>query len=595
MKKLFSNAAKSFTLLKRFNSEGLFEYKAKFYGMWFMHAGVAVLLILPPLIIKDFIDNGILKSDTRKVWFSAFVLLAIFIALAIVDFFRHYWGHIIAQKLTYKLRNNLYWHFQKLSFSFHDDTKVGELISRLIDDLNRGQEVLYHAPQIWIQNGVMILVTAGVLFYLNPPLAGICITIVAMIGIAAYFISRKMFGAERKVRKKKASLSARAEESLSGIRIVQSFVREMYEMDKFEQENKAHYFSRIKAVYWWSYLFPVSIVILAIAMTVAIGIGGSQAITNPEIMTVGTLTAFVMYLQRLMFPLITIFLINEQVIQFMTGVERYFKFLDIQPTIKDKPNPVNLSKAKGDVEFHDVWFGYEKESYVLKGINLKAAAKQTIALVGPSGTGKTTLTRLVPRFYEPKKGSVKIDGVDVRDLSIHSLRANIGIVMQDDYLFSDTLYNNIAYGRIGVKKEEVFEATRKSNVEQFIKNLPEGYQTDVGQRGVKVSQGQAQRISIARAIVKDPPILILDEATSSVDSETEALIQQALERIMQDKTCFMIAHRLSTIINADKICFLLNGKITEEGTHQQLMQLNGNYAKYYNLQIKKVNLDKDNQ
>jgi ATP-binding cassette subfamily B protein len=584
MAKILHNAKKGFSLLRRFHREGLFSEKGKFYGIWILHTVVAILLVLPPLIIRNFIDEGILKSSTSKVWGSAFLLLAIFVTLGVVDFFRHYWGHIIAQKLTYRLRNNLYWHFQKLSFSFHDNVKVGELISRLIDDLNRGQEVLYHAPQIWVQNGVMIIMTAVILFLLSPLLAAICVSIVVVIGFAAFFISRRMFGAERYVRTKKASLSARAEESLSGIRIIQSFVREMHEMDKFEQENKAHYCSRIKAVYWWSYLFPVSVVILGISMTLAIGIGGSWAITNPDIMTVGTLTAFVMYLQRLMFPLIAIFLINEQVIQFMTGVERYFKFLDVQPEIEDKSDAVDLGKSKGDVKFEDIWFGYEKESPILKGIDLHAESGETIALVGPSGTGKTTLTRLIPRFYEPDDGRLTIDGNEIRDIKLHSLRANIGIVMQDDYLFSDTLFNNIAYGRIGAEEEEVYQAAQQANVDQFIKDLPDGYQTDVGQRGVKVSEGQAQRISIARAIVKNPPILILDEATSSVDSETEALIQEALERVMENKTCFMIAHRLSTVINADRICFLLDGKIVEKGTHDELMKLDGNYAKYYKLQ-----------
>jgi ABC-type multidrug transport system fused ATPase/permease subunit len=285
-----------------------------------------------------------------------------------------------------------------------------------------------------------------------------------------------------------------------------------------------------------------------------------------------------------MFPLIAIFLINEQVIQFMTGVERYFKFLDVQPEIEDKSDAVDLGKSKGDVKFEDIWFGYEKESPILKGIDLHAESGETIALVGPSGTGKTTLTRLIPRFYEPDDGRLTIDGNEIRDIKLHSLRANIGIVMQDDYLFSDTLFNNIAYGRIGAEEEEVYQAAQQANVDQFIKDLPDGYQTDVGQRGVKVSEGQAQRISIARAIVKNPPILILDEATSSVDSETEALIQEALERVMENKTCFMIAHRLSTVINADRICFLLDGKIVEKGTHDELMKLDGNYAKYYKLQ-----------
>ncbi|AKJ65131.1 ABC transporter ATP-binding protein [Kiritimatiella glycovorans] len=570
-------------LFARFHREGLPPYRGKFYGIWVLHVLFAILLVLPPLVVRAVIDRAIPQKDIGLVWLAAGALMAIFALAAVIDWFRHYIGHMVAQRVTYRLRNNLYWHLQKLSFSFHDNIRVGELVSRLIDDLNRGEEVLYHAPQTWVTNTVTLVLTAALLLMLHPSLAAVCMVIVALVAFVAWWVSRRMFGAERRVREHKASLSSQAEENLSGVRIIQSFVRESHEMDRFEQENRGHYRSRMKAIFWWSWLFPTSILILGFALALALGLGGRTAILNPDAMTVGTLAAFVMYLQRLMFPLLMLFLINEALIQYFAGVERYFSFMDREPDITDVEDAVDLGRARGEVEFDGVWFRYDTTP-VLRDIRLKVPPGETVALVGPSGTGKTTLTRLIPRFYEPYEGTLRIDGVDVNRIKLPSLRRNVGLVMQDDFLFSDTLYNNIAYGRLEATPEEIKEAARQANVDEFAQRLSDGYDTELGQRGVKISEGQGQRISIARAIVKNPPILILDEATSSVDSETERLIQEALERVMKDKTCFVIAHRLSTIVNADRICFIEDGRIIEEGTHDELIRLGGHYARYYELQ-----------
>ncbi|MFO7871997.1 MAG: ABC transporter ATP-binding protein [Kiritimatiellia bacterium] len=574
---------KGLNLLRRFHAEELSSRRKKFYGIWIMHVLFAFLLIIPPLLIRRIIDQGVAGKDLPLIRNSALLLFSIFVAVAVLEWFRHYWGHLVAQNITYDLRNNLYWHLQKLSFSFHDNIRVGELVSRLIDDLNRGEEALYHTPETWVQNAVMIVLTAVVMFTLNPMLALACLAVIATIAAGAAFICRRMFGAERSVRQRKADMSARAEETFAGMRIIQSFVREIHEMQKFEKENRGHFDSRMKAVYWWSWLFPFSVVILGVAYTIAVGVGGRIAVLRPDIMSVGTLTAFIMYLQRLMFPLLSLFLVNEQFFRFMTGLERYFDFMDIRPDIQDKSAAAEPEMREADIEFDDVWFRYQ-DTPILKGINLKINAGETIALVGPSGAGKTTLTRLLPRFYETWRGSVKIGGVNINDIQLRCLRNNIGIVMQDDYLFSDTLSANITYGRLDASHEEVVRAAEQANVAPFAGDLVEEYETNVGQRGVKLSAGQAQRISIARAILKNPPILILDEATSSVDSETEALIQEALARVMENKTCFVIAHRLSTIINADRICFMSDGTIIEQGTHFELMDLNGQYARYYRLQ-----------
>ena len=294
-----------------------------------------------------------------------------------------------------------------------------------------------------------------------------------------------------------------------------------------------------------------------------------------------------MYLQRFMRPLVSLSMMGESVTRFFAGIERYFKYMDIHPDIKDTPGAVTLEKVRGDIQFRNVWFKYDTET-ILKDINLHIRPGETVALVGPSGSGKTTMSRLVSRFYEPYEGRILVDGKDIREIKLRSLRTNIGVVMQNDYLFSDSLMDNIAYSRLDASKEEIIEAAKQANIHQFVEKLPLGYATEIGQRGVKLSEGQAQRVSIARAALNNPPILILDEATSSVDSETELLIQEALERLMRSKTCIVIAHRLSTILGADKILFIENGEIVEKGNHKQLLEKNGRYAHFYNLQFNTV-------
>jgi len=573
---------KGLYLLLRFYREYIRAYKGKFLIIWFLHVLFAAALIIPPYLIKQLIDEGIANKNLNLILVLASIVIGIYALVALIDKVRVFWGHIIAQKITYNLRNDLYSHLQKLSFSFYDNTKTGELISRIIDDLNVVEEVLYHGPDNVITSGCTLLFAGVMVFYLNWKLALASLTVMPAIAVPAYFISLSMFKGFREVRKRKASLAGRVEDNLSGIRIIQSFVREDYEMERFAKENKEHYRSRVNVIGFMSWLFPVSISILGISLAIAAGYGGYQVISGG--MTVGALIAFIMYLQRFLFPLLTLAMMSEMVTRFLASIERYFKYMDMHPDIKDFPRAIGLHKVRGDIQFKNVWFKYDKE-VILKGINLHIRPGETIALVGPSGSGKTTITRLIPRFYEPYKGKILLDGKDIKKIKLRSLRANIGMVMQNDYLFSDSLINNIAYGRLSASREEIIEAAKQANVHQFAKELPEGYETELGERGVKVSEGQAQRITIARAILKDPPILILDEATSSVDSETELLIQQALARLMKDKTCIVIAHRLSTILGADRILFVENGQIVEEGNHEKLLGKGGRYAHFYNLQF----------
>ncbi len=573
-------------LLSRFYKEYAHSLRGKLVGIWSLHVLFAAGLVVPPYLVKEVIDRGIATKNINLIWSLAAAIMGTFVLVAVVDKIRSFWGHILGQKIAYNLRNDLYSHLQRMSFKFYDNTSTGELLSRMVDDLSVVQDVLYHGPQNIIGNGCMLLFAGVLIFTLNWRLALASLAVLPVIFLIDYRIFLTMFKSARKVRKAMALFAGRMEENFSGMRIIQSFVREKHEMRRFERENRQHYQSRIGVIRSMSWIFPASISILGVSLAIALGYGSFQVVAG--VMTVGTLTAFVMYLQRFMSPMIELSRMGESVVRFLAGIERYFEYMDNHPDVKDSSDAVGIRGAKGEIQFEEVWFRYDKDT-VLKGIDFVVHPGETLALVGPSGSGKTTITRLIPRFYEPYRGRVLLDGKNIAGLKLHSLRNQIGMVMQNDFLFSESLLNNIAYGHLDSSEEEIVEAARKANVHGFAQELPQAYDTEIGERGVKLSEGQAQRISIARAILRDPPILILDEATSSVDSETEVLIQEALDRLKEGKTCIVIAHRLSTVLRADRILFIENGQIIEEGNHQQLLERGGRYAHFYTLQFN--NLD----
>ena len=573
-------------LLSRFYKEYAHSLRGKLVGIWSLHVLFAAGLVVPPYLVKEVIDRGIATKNINLIWSLAAAIMGTFVLVAVVDKIRSFWGHILGQKIAYNLRNDLYSHLQRMSFKFYDNTSTGELLSRMVDDLSVVQDVLYHGPQNIIGNGCMLLFAGVLIFTLNWRLALASLAVLPVIVLINYRIFLTMFKGARKVRKAMALFAGRMEENFSGMRIIQSFVREKHEMRRFERENRQHYQSRIGVIRSMSWIFPASISILGVSLAIALGYGSFQVVAG--VMTVGTLTAFVMYLQRFMSPMIELSRMGESVVRFLAGIERYFEYMDNHPDVKDSSDAVGIRGAKGEIQFEEVWFRYDKDT-VLKGIDFVVHPGETLALVGPSGSGKTTITRLIPRFYEPYRGRVLLDGKNIAGLKLHSLRNQIGMVMQNDFLFSESLLNNIAYGHLDSSEEEIVEAARKANVHGFAQELPQAYDTEIGERGVKLSEGQAQRISIARAILRDPPILILDEATSSVDSETEVLIQEALDRLKEGKTCIVIAHRLSTVLRADRILFIENGQIIEEGNHQQLLERGGRYAHFYTLQFN--NLD----
>ena len=562
------------------------SFRGKLLGIWLLHVLFAAGLVVPPYLVKEVIDTGIATMNIGLIWSLAGAIMGTFVLVAVVDKIRAFWGHILAQRIAYNLRNDLYSHLQRMSFKFYDNTSTGELLSRMVDDLSVVEEVLYHGPQNIISNGCMLLFAGVLIFTLNWRVALASLAVLPVIVLINYRIFMVMFKGARKVRKAMALFAGRMEENFSGMRIIQSFVREKHEMRRFEWENREHYQSRIGVIKSMSWIFPASFSILGVSLAIGLGYGSFQVVAG--VMTVGTLTALVMYLQRFMSPLVELSRIGESVVRFLAGIERYFEYMDTYPDVEDSSDAVGIGGTEGEIQFQDVWFRYDKDT-VLKGINFLVHPRETLALVGPSGSGKTTITRLIPRFYEPFRGRVLLDGKNIADLKLHTLRNQIGIVMQNDFLFSESLVDNIAYGCLDASEEEIMEAARKANIHAFVQELPQAYDTEIGERGVKLSEGQAQRISIARAILRDPPILILDEATSSVDSETEILIQEALERLKEEKTCIVIAHRLSTILRADRILFIENGQVIEEGNHQQLLERGGRYAHFYNLQFN--NLD----
>lgn len=577
----------SWECIKRFAGTYVKPFTASFSTVQFMHIVGALLLLAPPLLIRSIIDDAIQAEDFRQVVILAMSIVGIFAVWMVISGIKEYWGHSIAQRITVRVRNDLYSHFQKLSMSFHDNKKTGELLARIIDDINIVQEAVHHMPETIFMTVTMVLGTGIVMFIMDWQLALIGIVAIPVVAIFSRVLIKRMWRGFRTERERLAALSDELEENLAGMHVIKAFVMEDQECATTARANEEHLRSRMYIIKYVAMLFPGAMFLNGAAMAVVLLFGGWKAINYPEIMTIGTLTAFIFLLRGFLQPLMRLMMVAEQAGRFVAGVGRFFHYMDLEPEIQDKPDAIELTKVEGEVLFEDVHFSYDRE-VILEGIDFRAAPGAMIALVGPSGSGKTTITRLIPRFYDPYQGRILIDGIDVRDIKQRSLRRHIGMVMQDDFLFSGTIAENIGYGRPASTPEEIEEAARMANAEQFIVNMADGYQTQIGKRGVKLSEGQRQRISIARALLKNPKILLLDEATSSVDSETESLIKQAVERLRTGRTTFVIAHRLSTILEADEILFIDRGRITERGTHSQLIEQDGQYARFYRIQFSEM-------
>ena len=542
-------------------------------------AGISLVF---PIIIR-YITGTVLVDNNFEISliYKLGVLMIVLVVIEyLCNYFVAYKGHVMGVYMERDLRNELFQHYQKLSFSFYDEEKTGQLMSRLTNDLFSLTELYHHGPEDIVISFIKFFGAFVILANINLQLTLIIFAFIPVMGAFIYYYNRKMKKAFKANRRRVGDINARIEDNLSGIRVVKSFANENYENNKFNDENNRYVNSKSNS-YFYMGKFHSGLGAFTSMITVAAAIFGSIFISKDVIVT-ADLVAFLLYINNLIEPVKKFINFTEQFQEGITGFERFMEVLEIEPDIVDSKNAIDLKDVKGAIEYCDVGFKYNKTNdYVLKDINLKINPGEYVALVGTSGAGKTTICSLLPRFYEVSEGKILIDGHNIKDIKLNSLRQNIGIVQQDVYLFAGTILDNIRYGRFDATDEEVIEAAKKANAHDFIMELPDGYNTDCGQRGVKLSGGQKQRLSIARVFLKNPPILIFDEATSALDNESERIVQESLESLAKNRTTLVIAHRLSTIQNAQRICVLSNEENDKEGTHEELLKKNGQYASFY--------------
>lgn len=579
-----SRSMKTSTLIRRF-----LPYFKKYRGMLLLDLACAALTtvcdLVLPLIVRDVTDLAANNLSALTVSFvlrvgSIYVLLRIVDALA--NFYMASRGHIMGTFIERDMRNDLFAHLQTLGFAYYSNAKVGQIMARITSDLFEVTEFAHHCPEEFFIAGIKIVIPFIILMGASPALTLIIFAMLPLMMACTRFFNKRMRAVYRESRYQVGEINAQVEDSLLGIRVVKSFANEPVEMEKFHRGNDE--FVRInRRKYLYMAGFNTSTRVFDGLMYIVVVVVGALFIIQGSI-SASDYMAYLLYVNTLLTSIRRIVEFMEQFQRGMTGIERFCEIMDETPDIQDAPDAVELSHVRGDVTFDHVSFHYsDNDKNVLADINFHVNAGERVALVGPSGGGKTTLCNLIPRFYNVSGGRILIDGQDITHLTQHSLRENIGMVQQDVYMFSGTIFDNIAYGMPGATPEKVMEAARLAGAHEFITQLPDGYQTFVGERGVKLSGGQKQRISIARVFLKNPPILILDEATSALDNESERLVQQSLEKLSEGRTTFTIAHRLTTIRNATTIWVLTENGIVEKGTHQELLELGGIYAHLYQM------------
>ena len=562
-------------------------YKKMFAAdMFFACMGAGVTLVIP-LIIR-YITSDVIFREQSESLHIILVLTVVMAALILLEcycnYFIAYYGHIMGAKMEYNMRNEIFAHYQKLSFSFYDNQKVGQLMSRVTNDLFDISELFHHGPEDLVISMIKLIGSFSILLSVNWRLALTAFAIVPVMLAYAFYFNVKMKRAFVKNRARIADINAQIEDNLSGIRVVKSFANEDMEMDKFKAGNDRFVESK-KESYKYMGLYHSGLGAFTTLISVIVIATGAVFITK-DLITITDLITFLLYINNFTEPIKKLISFTEQFQNGASGYTRFLEILEIHPDIEDAPNALELKNAKGNITFENVSFHYEENSEtVLSDLNLHVNAGEYIALVGTSGVGKSTLCSLIPRFYDVSGGRILIDDKDIRDFTVKSLRNNIGIVQQDVYLFTGSVMDNIRYGRPDATEAEIVAAAQNANAHEFIMNLPEGYDTNIGQRGIKLSGGQKQRLSIARVFLKNPPILIFDEATSALDNESERVVQESLEKLANGRTTFVIAHRLSTIRNAQKILVLTENGIAESGTHRELLEKNGIYAELYNMQF----------
>ena len=569
-------------------------YKGLFFtDMFFAMLGAAITLVIP--LIVRYITSTVVEKPLEQATGEIIRLGILMIAMVLVEmycnFYIAYYGHVMGARIEHDMRNEIFGHYQKLSFAFFDNQKVGHLLSRITSDLFDISELLHHGPEDIVISFIKLIGAMIILFVVNPMLACVPLVVIVVMLLFALVMNSRMKSAFKENRRRIADINSQIEDSLSGIRVVKSFGNETEEMRKFNAGNDRFVDSK-KVSYRYMGIYNSGMGAFSTLITVISLIVGALLMTGGKL-GAADLVTFLLYINNCTDPVKKLVNFTEQFQNGYSGYERFLEIMSIAPDIQDKPDALPLKNVQGEVTFENVSFHYEEsKENVLSNVNLHVPAGDYVALVGSSGAGKTTLCSLIPRFYDVGQGAIRIDGVDIRDYSLHFLRRNIGIVQQSPFLFDTTIRDNILFGRLDATEDELIEAAKNANIYDFIMTLPEGFDTPTGERGVRLSGGQKQRISIARVFLKNPSILIFDEATSALDNQSEALVQESMERLCRDRTTIIIAHRLSTVKNADYIYCLRGGKLVEHGTHQELLAAQGRYYQLYTLQYHREQSEK---
>jgi ATP-binding cassette subfamily B protein len=557
-------------------------YKSILYGVVIGSLVAALLDLVFPMLVRQILNEVLPQKNTDRLLHDTGILFILYLANYGLLYLVNYYGHLMSAKIENDMRRDLFEHLQQMSFKYFDNAKTGQLLSRLTSDIAEIGELSFRGPNDIIVCCITMIGTIGILFWMNVYLGILIAVLLIAKTLHTVYVNKKMKAAFRENRIKSGEITARAEESLGGIRLVKAFAQEEYELARFMEKSLDFLETRRKSYKILAY-FSGSVNFFTNITNLLILACGGLLIAKDKL-SLSDFVAFLLYVNLFMKPLLRLTVFTEMYQRGMAGFQRFYEIMEMKPEIINQKDTVVCKKIRGEIEFDNLVFGYSDQKKVIKGFNLKIAPGQTVAFVGETGAGKTTIASLLLRFYDPLSGRILVDGIDIRQYKQQELRRNIGIVQQDVFLFSDSVTHNIAYAKPEAEQSEVENAARLAAADKFIEELPNKYATEIGERGVKLSGGQKQRLAIARVFLKNPPIVILDEATSSLDNYTEKLIQESLDKLAENRTTLIIAHRMSTIKNADKIIVLNNGEVAEIGTHSTLMSGGGLYYNLYNAQ-----------